>query len=390
MDAHPVNQALSDVLNQARKFDANALAKEWDAAPSLVFMGAGNLGRMIAERLARIGIVPVAFCDNNAGLRGGQIHGVPILSPEEAVRRHADAAIFVITVFASAKDQARLSSQLHTLGAKNVAACLPLLWRYPEVCLPFYSYDLPERIAAHAGPLREVLALLADEPSRQAFLADLKYRVSNEVGPGDAGCVPVEQYFGPLFYRRIAQEAFVDCGAFDGDSLQSFIAHRGSAALAAYMGFEPDPANFDRLTRVMQDLGCNPDTCRAIPAGVGAKSEWGSFASSGTMTAGFSGAGGGSAKIVSLDEACAGWKPTFIKMDIEGGEREALRGARNTLQRFQPLLAISVYHKPNDLWEIPLAIHEIQPAYRYYLRSHGHGGLELVLYAVPPDRVMAS
>ena len=390
MEAHPVIQELDDVLDSARKFDANALAKEWGAAPDLVFMGAGNLGRMIAERLARIGIVPVAFCDNNAGLRGGQIHGVPILGPEEAVRRHADSAIFVITVFSSPKDQARLSGQLHALGAKKVASCLPLLWRYPEACLPFYSYDLPERIAAHAGPLREAFALLADEPSRQAFLADLRYRISNEVGPGDAGCVPDGQYFGPLFYRRIAREVLVDCGAFDGDSLQAFIAHRGSAALAAYMGFEPDRANFDKLTRTIAGLGCNPETCRAILAGVGAKSEWGSFASSGTMTAGFSSSGGGTAKIVSIDEACAGMKPTFVKMDIEGGELDALRGARNTLQRFQPLLAISVYHKPNDLWEIPLAIHETQPAYRYYLRSHGHGGLELVLYAVPPDRVMAS
>ena len=280
------------------------------------------------------------------------------------MRQFAHSAIFVVTVFAAPKAQALMIGRLHALGAEKVATGLPLLWRYPEACLPFYSCDLPERIAAHAGPLQEAFALLADEPSRRAFLADLKYRISNE-GPGAAECAAEEQYFGPRFYRRIEKEVFVDCGAYDGDSLKSFMALRGSGALAAYRGFEPDPANYDRLTRALASLGCDPEACRAIPAGVGARSEWGSFSSSGTMTAGFSGAGGGTAKIVSIDEACAGLKPTFVKMDIEGGELEALRGARKTIRECQPLLAISVYHKPNDLWEIPLAIQEIQPTYRF-------------------------
>jgi FkbM family methyltransferase len=88
--------------------------------------------------------------------------------------------------------------------------------------------------------------------------------------------------------------------------------------------------------------------------------------------------------VTSLDVALGGAAPNYIKMDVEGAERQALEGSREIIKRYKPVLAICVYHKPADLWELPLFIHEICPDYKMYLRLHSHMGTSAVLYCVAP------
>ena len=86
-------------------------------------------------------------------------------------------------------------------------------------------------------------------------------------------------------------------------------------------------------------------------------------------------------KVNSIDNVCAGDKVTFIKMDIEGSELAALEGAVRVIKRDKPRLAICVYHKPEDLYEIPFWIKETVPEYKLYLRHHTNAIIETVLYA---------
>ena len=72
----------------------------------------------------------------------------------------------------------------------------------------------------------------------------------------------------------------------------------------------------------------------------------------------------------------------MIKMDIEGSELEALKGSKKVIQRDKPRLAICIYHKPEDMTEIPLYIKELVPEYKLYIRHHSNAGTETVLYAV--------
>jgi FkbM family methyltransferase len=84
--------------------------------------------------------------------------------------------------------------------------------------------------------------------------------------------------------------------------------------------------------------------------------------------------------IDTFSEQSALAKVDFIKMDIEGAEVSALLGASKTIKRFKPKLAISVYHKWDDLLVIPQLIHSIRDDYNYYLDcTTGFGG-ETVLY----------
>lgn len=83
----------------------------------------------------------------------------------------------------------------------------------------------------------------------------------------------------------------------------------------------------------------------------------------------------------SIDNVCSGDKVTFIKMDIEGSELEALKGAENVIRRDKPRLAICIYHKPEDLYEIPFWVKETVPEYKLYIRHHSARESETVLYA---------
>ena len=73
---------------------------------------------------------------------------------------------------------------------------------------------------------------------------------------------------------------------------------------------------------------------------------------------------------------------TFIKMDIEGSEYEALLGARNTILKCKPKLAICIYHKMEDIWELPGLIYAMCPKYTFYLRHYSFADNETVLYAL--------
>lgn len=84
----------------------------------------------------------------------------------------------------------------------------------------------------------------------------------------------------------------------------------------------------------------------------------------------------------SIDQVLHGESATFIKMDIEGAELEALKGAKETIKKFKPILAISIYHKPEDIVTLPSYILELRSDYKLYLRNYHQDHTETVLYAI--------
>jgi hypothetical protein len=74
---------------------------------------------------------------------------------------------------------------------------------------------------------------------------------------------------------------------------------------------------------------------------------------------------------------------THVKLDVEGSERLALQGACDTISRHQPLLTVAIYHRPEDLFELPRLVSQLCPDHRLHIRTHNRFGLDIVLYAVP-------
>lgn len=88
-------------------------------------------------------------------------------------------------------------------------------------------------------------------------------------------------------------------------------------------------------------------------------------------------------QVTTLDEELQGQRVTFIKMDIEGAELETLQGAEKTIKSNLPKLAISIYHKPEDIFTIPSLIYQYSDCYMFYLRHYSFFDWDTVLYAVP-------
>jgi hypothetical protein len=87
--------------------------------------------------------------------------------------------------------------------------------------------------------------------------------------------------------------------------------------------------------------------------------------------------------VVGIDEVVKEEPVTFIKLNIEGAESEALAGARQTILKFRPKLAIAAYHRPDHLWSLAGILADMRCNYRFYLRQHDIGIVETVLYAIP-------
>ena len=150
----------------------------------------------------------------------------------------------------------------------------------------------------------------------------------------------------------------------------------------AVAAFEPDSANFLKLCQFADKHQKQLGARTLLPCGLGEQTAMRAFAT---------GRGGGSSiakegdaciQVVALDDALPSFNPTFIKLDIEGAEPAALRGAAKTIRGSRPRLAVSVYHEPDHLWTIPLLMHELSPAQTLALRYHQFNGFDVVAYAL--------
>jgi FkbM family methyltransferase len=174
----------------------------------------------------------------------------------------------------------------------------------------------------------------------------------------------------------------IDCGAFVGDTLAS-ISELG-LPVASVHAFEPDLTNVASLAGFARDFSLvNGAEVSVWPCAVADHIEHRSFQAAAGEASSFSAAGDDVVTAVALDDVLPNAVPTDLKLDIEGAELDALRGARELITRSHPRLAVCVYHRPEHLWEIPLFVRDMGPWYDFYLRSHGHYGFDTVMYAVP-------
>ncbi len=357
---------------------------------SLVLFGAGRLGRETLAGLRRIGIQPLAFADNSPALWGREIDGVQVFAIEDAARRFGKSAAFVITIWTgeAVDTMEERQRQLRGSGCERVSAFNFLFWKYPEVFLPHYAIDLPHKVYEQEQDVRKVFALWADEASQHEYLAQLRWRLSGDV---DGLPRPVTHpiYFPNDLVAMSPDEVFVDCGAYDGDTVRTLL--NGQAPSPdKIIAFEPDPENFQRLQHYALSLPREVQEKLTLDQSVvGASKSIVRFEASGTEASAV-GSGDLEVNCVTLDESLVGQKPSYIKMDIEGSELDALAGSERTIRENLPVLAICSYHRQDHLWRIPSRIQSFTDQYRFFLRPHLHGGWDLVCYAIPAHRLLAN
>ena len=259
-----------------------------------------------------------------------------------------------------------------------------ILYKLRTRYLKYDEIKYKNNIRQNEEKYKELYNLLSDERSKRTLMCVLRFRVDgNYETLHSESDYTHNQYFDKDIMKFSDAEVFADCGGFVGDTTSLFIS-RVHDFSKIYI-YEPNPINHQKATQLLtrQEAG-KIDKIIIRKAGVGIETISSKISLSGSGSH-VSDDGDCDIQIVSLDEDIQ--EPiTFIKMDVEGFELDALKGARNHILAEKPKLAICVYHKPDDLWEIPEYILSLNPEYKLYLRQYmigdGENPWETVLYAV--------
>lgn len=237
-----------------------------------------------------------------------------------------------------------------------------------------------ETILDNFNQIEKAFAILTDEQSKLTLINVLMYRLTMESDYILRAYSPEPQYVISPFRHLGKDEVYVDCGAFNGDSFEQYCSFN-MPPKKAYL-FEPDEHNRQAMENKLMQYRSHTDII-IFDKGVYKSSGVLYFVSGKEMGSHFSETkeeGGINVNVTSIDDAIDD-DITFIKMDVEGLEKQAILGAEKRILKNYPKLAICIYHSTKDLWEIPIFINDLFPDYSHFeIRHHTKLFFETVLY----------
>lgn len=233
-------------------------------------------------------------------------------------------------------------------------------------------FDL-EFAKAHRSELQSVYKMLADEQSKKVFENVIRYKLSGDLKYLMAVETPSDEKFDLLNIG--IEETYVDLGAYDGDTLVEFL-NETSMQFKKLYAMEPDGKSYRKLKRRLYMIG--PALMECYNCGAWSENTTAVFSlrkGRGSRAVSDNGEPKRSSRIqevkmMTVDAMLHGGEATYIKFDVEGNEREALRGAESTITAFKPKLNIALYHRSEDMFELPLLVAKLNKKYKFYMRHH--------------------
>jgi FkbM family methyltransferase len=355
------------------------IKKALDGRP-LVLCGLERLTSIFWQYCQEFDIPVACVVDaEKTGMFGGS-GGVPVVNPITLVENFRNSTVLICSMEYSDKVYAGLIQS--GLSPDQIIKC-PASYQYMET---------QETFVRHLKGYAWAYGFFEDGLSRQLVLDRMRlYLMETQLAPNtNSDC-----YYEDGFISLSDNEVFVDGGAWDGDTAETFIKKMRAAGktYSRIYSFEPSTNNF---AKAQQRLAPYPNI-EIIQKGLWASETSLQFFDSAENSAGscfvaegtMEGNVGGTVQqvpLTSLDAVFANASdaelPTFIKMDIEGAEKGALLGAARCIMRKKPKLAICAYHKIEDIYDLPQTILSIRDDYRFALRQHYAGSWDTVLYAV--------
>ncbi|MEW7997080.1 MAG: FkbM family methyltransferase [Candidatus Thiodiazotropha endolucinida] len=231
-------------------------------------------------------------------------------------------------------------------------------------------------IEEYLSEYEKIFGSLADQESKDIFKKIVNFRFTSNIDYLNGFYNrQKEQYFEPFLHLSNKNEVFVDVGGFEGETTQEFI-RRCPEYKEIYI-IEPDNINI-RTAKLELKIH---DNIHYLQYGASNKVGNARFNSSGSISS-IKEDGDHDIQLNTIDNLIES-RVSYIKMDIEGIELDAIDGAVETILEFHPIIAVAVYHHSSDLRTIPRRILEIRDDYKIFIRHYTEGVVETIMYFVP-------
>lgn len=221
-----------------------------------------------------------------------------------------------------------------------------------------------------------IISLYKEDLSRTIIKNRLDFYKTGDCKYIDLTPITESEYFNDDYYHITDNEVYVDCGAYDGDSLLSFINYV-DGRYDKIFGFEPDSISFEKLNSNL----ANYPNVNCLPYATGSENGKIRFESTGTLGSSSLNSKGDIVEVKKLDDLLSDEKITLIKIDVEGAELDTLKGLTEIIKTQKPKMAVCIYHLMEDIISIPEYLLELVPEYRIKVRQHVDSILDTVLYA---------
>ena len=334
-----------------------------------VFYGAGGYAKKIFNFLKKFDIYPDAalvdsnFLEGEFALEPGFI--IDVLHIEGIAKKYAHG----FNIVTAHQDPAKARSLCQRLP--QAAQC----FEFESAAFPLWTWEF---LIDNAEFLQNSFLMFEDELSKKTFINFIKQKISGDFHYSQDVFQP-NKYLPSDIIQLHDKEVLVDGGAFTGDTAKLFIDSLEN--FHQLICFEPDPHNYQLLT---QNINPHRKSISCYNCGLSDKEESIPFSATSDDSSSFTNIGAAGfeyAEVKSLDGLDIP-VPTFIKLDIEGFELNALSGSREIISRYKPKLAVCAYHKEDDLITLPKFIKDLNKDYKLYLRKHSYTYDDLILYAI--------
>ena len=327
---------------------------------TVVMYGMGNGADKILAVCEKYGIEIADFFASDGFVRGHSFHGKVVLSYSAIKEKYGAENIIILLSFGSS-----LPDVLELF--KRVAAeCETYAPDVPVCGENLFTYDF---FVQNKDNIEKAYSLLCDDTSKKIYENVIKYKLSGRLSYLFDAESNKDESYSLLGAKDFCKAA--DLGAYNGDTVRELLSYCPS--IDSIYAFEPDRRNFSKLLQYCESY---EGKAELVPINAAAWCEDTSliFGGEGNRNSGIF-APKKTSKAVevsarSLDSVLEGKRVDYIKYDVEGAEDEAIVGSRDTILSHKPALLVSAYHKSEDIFALPLQIHDLRPDYKLYYRRY--------------------
>lgn len=347
----------------------------------IIIYGGGSLGKMAQDFFSYLKIPFLYTVDVNAPRKKLDQNGptANLIHPLNVKKEDKENYLLVICIVNA--PQMEIKERLTKEGWKHVEFFYDISQKYVHKYPLNNGWFLEKLTPKDKNNIKKVFSNLGDNISKAHYTQFLAWRKNRcELAFDKAPINIPNRFFIPEVVNHLtSEETFVDCGAHYGSVSQKF-AHITHNKYRQIFAIEPDIFNLKTLRNNLKGL----QRLKTLDCALGSRNGKRNFRSG----FGFSsklGKKGESVTLSTLDTLSI--NPTFIKMHLEGGELEALKGGVKTITKCRPIIASTIYHNSDGVWKIPLFIMQNTNQYEYHIRLHSWAGTGAVLYAIPKERI---